>query len=332
LKILSFDASLAYALMSSPLKKESYLYPVWAYKAICKVNEHEIPLRIITIPASEFGPKPSKYEPQQMRPNNDTNFKDSTSIKKRRGLRFINPFEAGTSWIGEIGGLGGSRNNAQGFIDGLQNAGWNINFNWGDCNAWKSDWNENDDAYVDAADFVFYTGHAGLDGWLLVNPRDCSLLDLSPSDVGASPGNPSDKLGAQDLEWIIIAACGPLEDDLLSKGGGDVLARWDGVFDGLHTLMGYGAVTLDNEDEGTKVIQYAREGQTLINAWFRTAQEIQPSDNGTDPPYGPTVYVGAMWVGKNGLQDPYNDHLWGYGSVAPDPVDPDYLVCMWVPC
>jgi hypothetical protein len=39
-----------------------------------------------------------------------------------------------------------------------------------------------------------------------------------------------------------------------------------------------------------------------------------------------------MWVGKSGEPDPVNDHLWGYGSVAPDPRSPDFLACMWVPC
>jgi hypothetical protein len=249
-------------------------------------------------------------------------------------LQAINPYEAGASWIGSIGGLGGSQNNAQGFIDGLSATGWNINFNWGDCNAWESDWHKNDDDYVDAADFVFYTGHAGVDGWMLVNPGTCESDYLIPADVGGAPQSPGDIWGQQDLEWAVIAACGPLEDDILSPGGGDVLTRWDGVFDGLHILMGYVAVTYDTEDEGRRIVQYAREGQTLINAWFRTAQEIQPATNTYGPPYGPTVYVGAMWAMRSGQTSPQNDHLWGYGygSVAPDPVSPDGLACMWVPC
>ncbi len=335
LDIQSLDASLAYAFVNSKDKQYSYLYPVWAYRSTCKIQDRELPLRIITIPATEFGPKHRNYEPQAARSKQSKAIihkTKKTKISKRRGLSFINPFEAGTPWIGEIGGLGGSRKNAQGFVDELQNIGWNINFNWGDCNAWKTDWKEYDDYYVDATDFVFYTGHVGIDGWMLINPSDCSAIDLTPSDVGTSPSNPSDRWGVQDLEWMIIAACGPLEDEVLATGGGNVLTRWDGVFDGLHTLMGYGAITFDNEDEGKRIIQYARSGQTLINAWFRTAQEIQPSENDASAPYGPTVYVGAMWVSKRNQPDPINDHLWGYGSVAPDPKNPDYITCMWVPC
>jgi hypothetical protein len=34
-------------------------------------------------------------------------------------------------------------------------AGWHIDFNWGDANAFESDWRRNDDTRVDNADFVF---------------------------------------------------------------------------------------------------------------------------------------------------------------------------------
>jgi uncharacterized protein DUF6345 len=131
--------------------------------------------------------------------------------------------------------------------------------------------------------------------------------------------------------WVIVAACGPLQDDLLAAGGGDVLTRWDGAFDGLHTLMGYGAITFDNTDEGQRIVKYAKQGTPLIDAWFRTAQEIQPSTNGAGAPDGPDVWVGAMWVTKAGA-DPRSDHLWGHGSVSPDPTSPTGLTCMWTTC
>ena len=110
-----------------------------------------------------------------------------------------------------------------------------------------------------------------------------------------------------------------------------MFARWDGAFDGMHTLLGYGAITNDNTDEGRKVAQYCKGGSTVINAWFRTAQEIQPSTNGAKAPDGPTVWVGAMWVGKDGA-DPFNDHAWDYGSVSADPVSPTWYSAMWTTC
>lgn len=56
---------------------------------------------------------------------------------------------------------------------------------------------------------------------------------------------------------------------------------------------------------------------TLRQAWFRTAQEIQPSTNGYSDPYGPDVYAAVMYTG-NSQGSTYDDHLWGRGSVGPD--------------
>jgi hypothetical protein len=150
-------------------------------------------------------------------------------------------------------------------------------------------------------------------------------------EVGAGPQTLGDLWGQNDLEWVVIAACGPLQDEILANDGGDVFDRWDGAFDGLHILLGYGAVTFDNEVEGRKLVQYARNGSTLIDAWFRTAKEVQPSDNGVSAPDGPNVYVGAMWVGRDGI-DPSNDHAWGFGSVSADPTSPTWYAAMWTLC
>jgi hypothetical protein len=224
--------------------------------------------------------------------------------------------------------LPGSKKNAQGFIDGWTSDGWIIDFNWGDANAWESDWRRNDDLWVDNADIVFYTGHADMNGWTLASPDDGSLVF---TELGAAPATPGDRWGSNDLEWVTIAACGPLQDELLAAGGGDVLARWDGAFDGLHLLMGYGAITFDNESEGGRLAKHAHQGQTLKDAWFRTAKEIRPSTNGEPAPDGPTVWVGVMWVATSGA-DPINDHAWSHGSVSADPTSPTTLACMWTVC
>lgn len=331
LGVREFESYLAY--YSSPASAaQEFLYPVYVYRAIGEVGRQRIPLRMITLPATRFGP-PRHEQARQPKRSRKTRPNAGATQLPRRGLqslsalaRLSNPFEAGTSWIGQSGGLAGSQQNAQGFVDGLAADGWRINFNWGDANAWESDWRRNDDDWVDAADFVFYTGHANLNGWVLSNPDDTFLHF---NEVGASPGSSADLWGRQDLEWAIIAACGPLQDEILAKGGGNVFARWDGAFDGLHLLLGYGAVTFDNTDEGRLVVKYARQGQTLINAWFRAAREVQPATNGVGAPDGPTIWVGVMWVERSGLASPANDHLWGHGSVAPDPTSPDTYVAMW---
>ncbi len=334
LKIESYDASLAY--YSAPaFERQEFLYPVYVYRATALFGKNRVPLRQILLPATEFGPPPVAPGPQPYRPKRSAEYvrRDgkgaSGNAPRRSYARAVSSFEAGTSWIGLSGGLAGSQANAQGFVDEWAGAGWNVNFNWGDGNAWESDWNSDDDNWVDAADFVFYTGHANMDGWVLAATGGDGFLHFT--EAGASPQTPGDRWGQQDLEWAIIAACGPLQDEVISAGGGDVFQRWSGAFDGMHILLGYGAITFDNTEEGRRIAQYAQDGSTLIDAWFRTAQEIQPSTNGAAPPDGPDVWVGAMWVGKQGV-DPGSDHAWGFGSISADPTSPTWYAAMWTTC
>jgi uncharacterized protein DUF6345 len=326
LDLESVSSYLAYYAAPAGVEQD-VLTPVYVFGGTVVADGKKVPMRLVTIPATKFGPISPSAKPQPSRKREPGRLRGLLS-GHRRTARAPNPFEAGTSWIGLSGGLGGSQANAQGFVDELAADGWLINFNWGDGNAWESDWRRNDDTWVDAADFVFYTGHASMDGWVLASPDD-DFLHFN--EVGAGPAASGDLWGQQDLEWTIIAACGPLQDELLARGGGDVLTRWDGAFDGLHALMGYGAITFDNTEEGKRVVKYARQGTPIIDAWFRAAQEIQPSTNGAGAPDGPDVWVGAMYVTKSGA-DPRFDHLWGHGSVSADPKSPTTLVCMWTTC
>lgn len=243
-------------------------------------------------------------------------------------LESLRPRSFGTSWIGTFGGLNGSQANAQGFVDELTAEGWQRRFNWGNTNAWKSDWLRDDDDYVDDVDFVFYTGHASPTGWQLTTGGSSDWLHHS--EVGATPNSPSDHWGQENLEWLAIAACGPLEDDIIN-GGGNVFDRWRGAFDGLHLLLGYAAVTYDNTEEGRRLASYARSGMTLMQAWFRTGQEIQPATNDYGDPYGPDVFSAAMYVG-NPSGNTAGDHLWGHGSVGPDIRNATYRGCVFSPC
>jgi hypothetical protein len=369
-KIASFNSFLAYY-SAPPNEKQEYLYPVYVYSAKAVVDGDTMPMRLVTLPATEFGPKlemppTAAPRPEDARPTSsaleaegreeqrmpaDSGFYSRpaeasiaptaqwptvrlaslrpTSSGVRNGIGSLlqaNWREAGVSYIGTSGGLSGSQANANGFLNELSADGWSTNFNWGNAAAWESDWHRNDDEWVDATDFVFYTGHANMNGWVLRSPDDGFLRF---DEVGASPQTPGDMWGTQDLEWLVIAACGPLQDEILSAGGGNVFDRWTGAFDGLHLLLGYGAVTYDNKTEGKTLVKYARRGQTLINAWFRTAREIQPSNNGSSAPNGPTIWVGVIFGYRSGTTTPAKDHLWLHGSVAPDPTNQNVFVAMW---
>jgi hypothetical protein len=330
MKVIKIASELAY--YSAPsFEKQELLTPVWVMRGEAEVADQRIPLRMTIIAATQYGPVWRAPQPmprdQAQRPN-DWSLDGDEQVSNGSLLDWLigpahaaSGFEGGTSWIGPSQGLSGSPANAQGFVDGLASAGWDINFNWGEWTAFESDWNASDDSWVDAADFVFYTGHANSDGWVLNIPNDTFL---SFSEVGGWPGSPNDRWGQNDLEWIIIAACGPHQSSHFVGGVGNAFDRWRAALDGLHVFMGYGAVTYDNTTEGSRVVQLAQAGWTVIDAWFRAAWEIQPSTNGNGAPNGPNILVTAMYAEKPGI-DTRNDRIWGTGTTVPDAREPGQI-------
>jgi hypothetical protein len=320
-KLEKYNSSLAYY-MAPSFTKQEFLYPVYVYQATAVIGGDKVQLRALTLPATDFGPHitfpkvlPTTTRPTQPQPSETESYEARSIFSKRTNGGDDWKREFGTSWIGLSGGLPGSQANALGFETELLADGWEKGFNWGDAAAFESDWNINDDSYVDAVDLVFYTGHANGNGWLLSPPND-NFLSLS--DVEGPP----DRWGKQDCEWIVIAACGPLQDDIINgPGGGDVF-RWRPAFDGLHMLLGYATTSFDNSDEGRLLVQNAKAGETVRASWFRAASDAQPVGWG--------IWVGALWGVSHGA-DPGNDHIWGHGSVSPDPSSPTTWIAIWSP-
>ncbi len=226
--------------------------------------------------------------------------------------RSLGRVDVGTEWIGSCGGLGGSAGNAAGFVNTSSAAGIPVEFNWGEFNAWERDFKEStlggdDSNWVDNVDSVFYTGHANGNGWVFCSSMDDTFLDYTEA-----------RFGNRDLEWLVIAACGPLQ---LSSDGLTAHGRWFRAFRGLHMLMGYANVSQDNTIEGQTFAGVALgQGfpwsfigpQRIRTAWAWAAILSQPS----------SVTYGYMYVfDSNGVSN-YNDYFWGKGPTGPDILSP----------
>lgn len=208
--------------------------------------------------------------------------------------------DVGTEWIGVSQGLGGSAANAGGFVTRFLLSGTTVRFNWGDYNAWERDFKDpsiaggDDTNWIDNVDAAFYTGHANGDGFTFSSNVNDGFLHYNDA-----------RWGNNDLEWIVIAACGPLQ---LNSGGKSWHQRWGPAFQGVHLICAYQTSSSDNTVEGLKYANYLLSGKTVRQAWINTAVEVQPGG----------VKFGVMGViGKNGMSN-YNDHFWGKGSVGPD--------------
>ncbi|MCC6552018.1 MAG: hypothetical protein IT372_03215 [Polyangiaceae bacterium] len=204
----------------------------------------------------------------------------------------------GTEWIGTCGGLGGSAGNAGGFVNQFQSSGISAQFNWGEQSAWEIDFKDptyggQDTSYADAVDLVFYTGHAAGDGF-----QFCSSVNDTWLDLGTEA-----KLGDNNLEWLVIAACGPLQG-----------TQWPSSFAGLHLLLGYTTISWDNTTEGNDfangLLRY--DHLTVRDSWAMAATNAQP-------PEVIYAYAGVWyWNGSYWTLPNLDDYFWGMGPVGGD--------------
>jgi hypothetical protein len=217
--------------------------------------------------------------------------------------------DVGTEWVGVSQGLDRAAANATGFVNRMLAGSVPVQFNYGDYAAWERDFKEpgigngQDDDYVDFVDLVFYTGHANANRFTFPGERDDGSLHYSEA-----------VWGNWDLEWIVIAACGPLQ---LGSPPTAWHQRWGPAFDGLHLILAYATVSADNTTEGglfanhilgNSFFFWSTAARSIRQAWAMTATEVQPS----------SVTYGIMGVyGADGLTS-YNDYFWGRGPVSPD--------------
>lgn len=333
---LSYTVDLAYYLPPN-MANQSYLIPVYEYRGTAIIDNETIPLLITLIPAtkfpqevySEIGNRSMALDPDK---DSRLNARITTAAANQSAisaLSFSNPnsiYEYGT-YLNGVPDHGPG--NTQGFVDEMAAIGWTKLYQWGGSDAWESDWNRNEnilDQYntgIDNADITFYHGHGNPNGWGL-SPPDDSFLDKSEVQR---------RYGDIDMEWVFIASCGPLEsNDIIPCSSNPISAfNWGYVFNGLHGIMGRASVAYANTEEGRSVAKYMKQGNTVIDSWFRAAREVQPSTNGWSCPYGPQVYAAAL-VPYRGTISAENDHLWGCGSVSADIPNPDKFWLIWTQC
>lgn len=202
----------------------------------------------------------------------------------------------GAEWIGLSQNLPYSKENAAGFLREASQAGVTVAFNYGDEAAFQRDFAKATDEFgVDTVDLTFYTGHATGLGFTFSSERDRRMFYSEQASWGE-----------KDLEWLFIAACGPLQDKDL---GIPWWQQWGKAFNGLHLMLAYANTTYDNNREGTLLGQEMFDnGLTLRQAWANTATAIQT----------PQEIYALMGVYDEAGFNNYNDHFWGLGFVGPD--------------
>jgi hypothetical protein len=265
-----------------------WLVPMWMVSPTALLDGRSVPLMTSLVPATDVPGRPPRSEPVQTR---DT----KTTLKKAK----VPPdtYVAGLSWIGSAGRLYRTYESIARVEEVLKGHGWEIGFDWGNRLAHEADWHANSSQWIDAVDFGYFCGHAASDGWTLGDAR------LTFGDLGTAGSQQPGRYGSDRLRWIVLDACGPLQDP--ATGASDetcAVVRWGGMFDGLRVLMA-GATKLNVSDAvGERFAQLAVDCP-LIDAWFRANSELRPNQIGHQ-----RVWVGALYA-KTAQENARHDRL-----------------------
>jgi hypothetical protein len=233
--------------------------------------------------------------------------------------------EVSVDWVNQYNGkaptLAACDDDAVGFYNALGAKGWTKVSNWGDNNAWETDFKSvtvasgQDANNSDNVDFQYFSGHGNYDGFYFGTDHtdwQAKYTDLS--------------LGDKDLEFLTLSSCLCLNFQsgaLWNKMG------WP-VFHGLHLICGMDTVEADTPSIGLYFVR------------FMTGDPAYPS-------YGTKLPVAQAWryagyyalpagqyvaiLGCRGTGgDTWNDYLPGYGPVTADNNSPSQLWWIRYPC
>jgi len=178
--------------------------------------------------------------------------------------------------------------------------GWTEEFHETERDVEDSDFGCSNSGYqgLDEADFHYHFGHGVDEIWSTV----ICLWDYPFYGV-VTPLEVSEKWD-KDNEWVLLHSCKVLKD----------VSYWGDALKYSHMLLGFKTTTYADEDLPDNVLRRAVQyDYTVINAYYY----------GTKQTYGSDVQATAI---ADTLDQWYNDHLHGHGTVASDEYPDDDVV------
>lgn len=166
---------------------------------------------------------------------------------------------------------------AVGFLAGMVVRGHTEGFNWGNQNAFETDFREttlggDDGNWVDTVDFAHFSSHGGTDTSTNVFTGNFGGMNAActwRSDQARYGNN-------FNLEWLIIDACNSLE---LS---GDIVAVWHNTFQRLHMIFAFTDLVSDSWWTGGRGLGFglrAGNNAKLSNAWLDSSYSFWADDD-----------------------------------------------------
>lgn len=194
-----------------------------------------------------------------------------------------------------------SGSNASGNII-YANSNWGLKYRWGNSDVWEKDFKSsslggNDYRLADDVDLLIYAGHGVVPGSSYGSSDYALCMNNQNNSFYARQGDM--RLGDRDLEWFVTFTCN------FTRGTSNEIGR---MFNGLHALCGYKTDMYLTSNAAPKFAYWAAQQKYPISvAYEKYAWDTQPA-----------AYANEIRVFR--ATSTWNDHLWGFGSVAADPV------------
>ena len=178
----------------------------------------------------------------------------------------------GVEWINDFHSDACSQNqlvymntHAEGFQNAMAAHGHVKVFDWGDDNAWETDFRNpasgsGGDAlnWSDNVNFCYFADHGG-------NWSDTMHIAFSSAHNQCLGSSDTWKLGAKNLKWLVLDVC----DGTLDTTGDAVGGVWFGPMQGIHMIFTFVNLTSPwSADEGSDFGGDAGSGQALSNSWL----------------------------------------------------------------
>lgn len=178
----------------------------------------------------------------------------------------------GVEWINKFHDDACSQNqleymdtHAAGFQNAMVSHGHVKVFDWGDDNAWETDFRHPDfgdggDAlnWSDNVNFCYFADHGG-------NWSNIMHIAFSKSHNQCLASSDTWKLGIKNLKWLVLDVC----DGTLDTTAAAVVDVWGGPMQGIHMIFTFVNTTSPwSSSEGSDFGNDAGGGAALSNAWL----------------------------------------------------------------
>jgi hypothetical protein len=169
-----------------------------------------------------------------------------------------------------------SRDIAEGFLMVMRSFGHEQIFDWGNDNAWQTDFDHPDFGgdslnWSDNVHFCYFSGHSDTFHFEMKLAMQIGFSSPhNPTIVACGSLSPQWRLGAKRLKWFVLDSCQMVKD----TDPNHIVEEWGGPMQGLHVLFGFIDLQWVGQATHNRRMLFANDickGKALANAWVDTS-------------------------------------------------------------